>query len=304
MTRHEIHVLRAVGMAQAAVAAKAGVSKASVRRIERKAPVTTSEPRVLVQQHRVGRPSIATPWAATIEGWLAEDGALPSGEVVRRLREEHGYAGGQSAVYELVRRLRPVTMAPLVRFEGVAGEFSQPDFGQIGVRSTAGGRERIHFFASRLKWSRFAHVSVVPDEQEETLIRALLVAFEAFGGVPLVTVWDNPTTVVLSRKGDLIVWNPIFGQVALDYRFAPSCAGRGPRSRRAPSRISSAGSRRASSAAGAFTTGPTSRASSRSGSPARTRSGPIGPPARSRSRACPRSALACGRCRSRPPPTR
>jgi transposase len=221
MTRHEIQVLRAVGMAQAAVAAKAGVSKASVRRIEREASVTTSEQRALVRQHRVGRPSMATPWASVIETWLAEDGALPSGEIVRRLREERGYAGGKSAVYELVRRLRPVTPAPLVRFEGVAGEFSQHDFGQTDVRYTGGGRERVHFFASRLKWSRFAHVSLVPNEQEETLIRALLAAFEAFGGVPLVTVWDNPKTVVLSRKGDLIVWNPIFGQVALDYRFAP-----------------------------------------------------------------------------------
>lgn len=44
---------------------------------------------------------------------------------------------------------------------------------------------------------------------------------EGFGGVPLVTVWDNPKTVVVSRTGDRIVWNPIFGQVALDYRFAP-----------------------------------------------------------------------------------
>jgi hypothetical protein len=33
--------------------------------------------------------------------------------------------------------------------------------------------------------------------------------------------WDNPKTVVLTRKGELIVWNPVFGQVALDYRFAP-----------------------------------------------------------------------------------
>src|SRR5438034_290726 len=81
--------------------------------------------------------------------------------------------------------------------------------------------ERIRFFASRLKWSRVAHVSLVPDEREEALIRALLAAFDVFGGVPLVTVWDNPKTVVLKRKGDLIVWNPIFGQVALDYRFAP-----------------------------------------------------------------------------------
>jgi transposase len=65
------------------------------------------------------------------------------------------------------------------------------------------------------------HVVLVPDEREETLIRALLAALEAFGGVPLVTVWDNPKTVVLTRKGELIVWNPVFGQVALDYRFAP-----------------------------------------------------------------------------------
>jgi hypothetical protein len=37
----------------------------------------------------------------------------------------------------------------------------------------------------------------------------------------LVTVWDNPRTVVISRKGGLIVLNTVFGQVALDYRFAP-----------------------------------------------------------------------------------
>ena len=208
-------------MAQTAVAAKTEVSIQSVRRIEREAPVTTSERKALVRQHRIGRPSVATPWTAMIEGWLAEDRGLPSGEIVRRLREEQGYAGGKSAVYELVRRLRPVAIAPMVRFEGVAGEFSQHDFGQIEVRYTAGARERIRFFASRLKWSRLAHVSLVPDEREEAPIRALLAAFEVFGGVPLVTVWDNPKTVVLSRKGDLIVWNPTFGQVALDYRFAP-----------------------------------------------------------------------------------
>ena len=69
--------------------------------------------------------------------------------------------------------------------------------------------------------SRVVHVVLVPDEREETLVRGLLDAFEAFGGIPLVTVWDNPKTVVVSRKGELIVWNSIFGQVALDYRFAP-----------------------------------------------------------------------------------
>jgi len=141
-------------------------------------------------------------------------------ELLRRAREA-GYQGGKSALYELIRRLRAPAIAPMVRFEGVPGEFSQHDFGHVDVRYTSGAVERIHFFASRLKWSRMVDVVLVPDEREETLIRGLLAALEGFGGVPLVTVWDNPKTVVVSRTGDRIVWNPIFGQVALDYRFAP-----------------------------------------------------------------------------------
>ena len=111
--------------------------------------MTTSGEKSLVRQRRVGRPSIATPWTATIESWLTEDRGLPSGEIVRRLREEHGYAGGKSAVYELVRRLRPVPVAPVVRFEGVAGEFSQHDFGQVHLHYANGRHERIRFFASK-----------------------------------------------------------------------------------------------------------------------------------------------------------
>jgi transposase len=173
-----------------------------------------------VVKRAVGRPSTAAPWATVITRWLDEERHLPSLELLRRVQEQ-GYAGGKSAVYALIRRLRPVAVVPLVRFEGVPGEFSQHDFGQVDVRYRAGGGERLRFFASRLKWSRVVHVTLGPDEREETLIRGLLAALDAFGGVPLVTVWDNPKTVVISRKGGLIVWNTVFGQVALDYRFAP-----------------------------------------------------------------------------------
>jgi transposase len=200
MTRHEIQILRAVGMVQAAVAAKAGVSVRSVRRIEGEAAVSDSKTAALVRARGVGRPSLAAASTETIARWLEEDRALPSGEIVRRLQQEYGYRGGKSALYELIRRLRPVPVAPLVRFEGVPGEFSQHDFGVVTVRFTTGAVERVRFFASRLKWSRFAHVTVVPDEREEALVRGLLQAFEAFGGVPLVPVWDNPKTVVLAAR--------------------------------------------------------------------------------------------------------
>jgi transposase len=216
MTRHEIQILRAVKMTQGVVAAKTGVSVRSVRRIEREAPVAASDTAVLLEARGVGRPSVTAGWGERLEGWLREERDLPGVEILRRLREEHGYRRGKSAVYELVRGLRPTTVAPLGRFEGVPGEFSQHDFGHVDVRYADGRIARVHFFASRLKWSRFVHVTLVPDEREEALVRELLDAFAVFGSVPLVTVWDNPKTVVLSRKGELIVWNPVFGQVALD----------------------------------------------------------------------------------------
>jgi hypothetical protein len=89
------------------------------------------------------------------------------------------------------------------------------------VKFLSGEEEKIHFFASRLKYSRFAHVEIVPDQKIESLVRGLVRSFGAFKGVPLVCVFDNPKTVVLHRRDDEIEWNPTFGQVALDYRFAP-----------------------------------------------------------------------------------
>jgi hypothetical protein len=109
----------------------------------------------------------------------------------------------------------------MVRFEGLAGEFSQHDFGSVRVAYGNGTSEIVHFFASKLKYSRWVHVVLVPNEQVEALMRALLLAFADFGGVPLVGVFDNPKTIVLDRDGDRIEWNPTFAQVVLDYRFAP-----------------------------------------------------------------------------------
>ena len=58
---------------------------------------------------------------------------------------------------------------PLIRFEGLPGEFSQHDFGQVDVEYVDGATQRIRFFASRLKYPRTIRVSLVPDETTETL---------------------------------------------------------------------------------------------------------------------------------------
>lgn len=57
-------------------------------------------------------------------------------ELLRRAKLK-GYGGSKTALYELVQALRPERPRPVVRFEGLAVEFSQHDFGHVDVRYLA-----------------------------------------------------------------------------------------------------------------------------------------------------------------------
>jgi hypothetical protein len=79
---------------------------------------------------------------------------LASLEILRRVREA-GYQGGKTALYDLVASLRPKPAKPLVRFEGLPGEFSQHDFGEVEVQFRNGTNQSksprsIHPQATRL----------------------------------------------------------------------------------------------------------------------------------------------------------
>lgn len=87
-------------------------------------------------------------------------------------------------MYVLAQTLRVRTVRPLVRFEGLPGEFSQHDFGEAWVTFQDGREEKVHFFASRLKYSRWVEVRLIADERVETLVRALVEHLAAFGGIP------------------------------------------------------------------------------------------------------------------------
>lgn len=215
--RHEIQVLRRAGYSLAETAAFVGVSQSTVQRVEAERPVTTFETAVERIRRRVGRPSTAEPWRVSLVAELAREPDVMALELLRRARQ-NGYAGGKSALYALIKQLRPRRSRPMVRFEGLPGEFSQHDFGEVEVRYLDGRQRRVHFFASRLKYSRWVQVSLVPDEQVETLVRALVDHFAAWGGVPLLAVFDRPKTIALgwSKDGRVTEWNPTFAGVALD----------------------------------------------------------------------------------------
>ncbi len=198
LKRHEVEILLKAGHSKAEVARLAGVSLRSVNRIAEEAPVFHVDDAVEREKRRIGRPSIVEDFRKPVVKILEETSELPSLEILRRVREA-GYQGGKTALYALVASLRVKPVKPLVRFEGLPGEFSQHDFGQVEVEFRNGARQRIHFFASRLKYSRFIRVSLVADEAVESLVRTLAEHLASWGGRPLLCVFDRPKTTTTAR---------------------------------------------------------------------------------------------------------
>lgn len=228
LKRHEIQVLLSVGMPPSAIAQRTGVSVDTVSRVRAEESVSHVDDSAERKRRRIGRPSKAARFEADVRGWLEETPELPTQELLRRAIER-GYDGAKSAFYAMVSGIRPPRGAPVVRFEGLPGEFSQHDFGHVDVTYVDGRKERVHFFASRLKYSRFVAVSLVPNEQVETLVRTLVRHFHAFEGVPLLAVFDRPRTIVrkAGRGREVEQFNATFAQVMLDLGVgAEMCAPR------------------------------------------------------------------------------
>jgi transposase len=229
MTRTKIHHLSEGGVLQTEIAARCGVGLRSVQRIVAEpmpnpADIASGRP-----ARRQGRPPKADDGTVErIRLLLETEPTLPATEVLSRARE-WGFEGGRSQTAKLVKELRPTPRKePVVLFEGLPGEYAQFDFGECEVHFTATGKERVQFFGGRLKFSRFMHVELVPNQQAETLVRSLLGCLVAFGGSPKEWVFDNPRTVRISPIGHTpVVLHRYLRQAVAEYCVIPTlCAPR------------------------------------------------------------------------------
>lgn len=228
--RHAVQEMLASGAGTGEVARHFGCSRRTIERIRKEPRVETADDGEARRRRRVGRPPIGEAVKGRMRALMEAVPGGPPLEVLRQLREE-GVELGESTFYRLYgieREKLPKDL--MVRFEGVPGEFAQFDFGQVEVGLVGGGKRRVHFAVYRLKYSRWLEVALVPDERVESLIRALLGAFEASGGVPLRVVFDRPKTVVVGQeKSGRPIWNPTLAQTAIDYGFTIEvCAPRSP----------------------------------------------------------------------------
>lgn len=203
MSRLKIHHHAEAGLPHHEIARLTDCCERTVRNVL--AEPSPSPAEVVADRRAVrgpGAPSKTAPYADRASALLKERPALPSVEILRQARS-WGYAGGDSAFFTLIKRLRPasVPVEPLVRFDGLPGEFAQFDFGEVEVTYRGGATEKITFFPGCLKFSRFKHVEVTPDQKSESLVRATVACLKAFGGAPKQWVYDNPKTVWIERTG-------------------------------------------------------------------------------------------------------
>jgi len=228
MTRLAIHHQSAVARSHAAIAAAINLTQpdepVSVRSVRR----VLSEPKpdlAALNGDAVGpgpgRPSCAEPFRHQVATLLESESELSTVELLRRCREG-GYAGGKSAFYDLVKSVRKPSVGaePIVRFEGVPGEYAQFDFGERWIEYVGGTRRKVIAFVGRLKYSRHVHVEVVPDQKAETLVRAVVACLEAWRCVPLIWVFDNPKTVRTSAIGQPIVIHSYLAGLAAELNAA------------------------------------------------------------------------------------
>jgi transposase len=217
LKRHEIQVLLRAGHSHSDIAKRVSVSLDTVVRVKHESDVTDVDDAAARRERRIGRPSKAAAFGERVRTWLTETPELPTQELLRRATEA-GYTGHKTAFYGLVSGLRPQRSTPVVRFEGLPGEFSQHDFGEVDVTFVDGRKKRVHFFASRLKYSRFVAVTLVANQKVETIVRCLARDFVSFGGLPLMAVFDRPKTIV--KKGgkgrDVEQYNATFAQAVID----------------------------------------------------------------------------------------
>ena len=231
MTRLKIHHMAEGKVPQAQIAERCGVGLRSVERILTEPAPTASE---LAADERTfaarrGRPPKAdASMVQRIRTLLESEPRLPATEVLRRSRD-WGFTGGRSQMSELVRRLRPKPrQEPVVRFDGLPGEYAQFDFGECEVDLVSSGKVRVQFFAGRLKFSRFMDVELVADQQSESLVRSLMGCLVAFGGSPKEWVFDNPKTIRISPIGrEPVVLHRYLAQAVAEFRVIPTlCAPR------------------------------------------------------------------------------
>lgn len=182
--------------------------------------------RVLVQAglpkaERASRPSMIDPYRAFIAEQLARFPTLTASALYAMVRER-GYHGGPDHFRHQLALLRPRRPAEAyLRLRTLPGEQAQVDWGHFGSITVGRAKRPLMAFVMVLSFSRRIYLRFFVDARMANFLRGHQGAFEAWGGLPRVLLYDNLKSAVLERRGDAIRFHPTLLEFAAHYRFEP-----------------------------------------------------------------------------------
>ncbi len=132
---------------------------------------------------------------------LADDRQAPKKQrhtaqrIFQRLRDEHGFQGGETVVKDAVRSWKQLHQEVFLPLSHPPGE-AQVDFGEATIK--LGGIEtKVALFVMTLPYSGAIFIQAFPRECTETFLEGHRLAFEFFGGVPRRISYDNSAIAVI-----------------------------------------------------------------------------------------------------------
>ena len=120
--------------------------------------------------------------------------------IFERLRDEHGYDGGETIVKDAVRALRQQNREVFLPLSHPPGE-AQVDFGFADVW-LKGQLTKVALFVMTLPYSDAIYVQAFPRECTEAFLEGHVRAFAFFGGVPKRISYDNSKVTVAKIVGN------------------------------------------------------------------------------------------------------
>lgn len=175
----------------------------------------------LPKLERAHRPSQLDPFLPFVRQTLEQYPRLTASRLYAMVRER-GYPGGEDHFRHLMLHYRPRAQPEAyLRLKTLPGEQGQVDWGHFGKHRIGRAERPLMACVLVLSWSRRPYLRFFLDARMASFLRGHEAAFQAWGGLPRVLLYDNLKSAVLERQGDAIRFHPTLLEFAAHYRFEP-----------------------------------------------------------------------------------
>jgi transposase len=231
---HQVVTLARDGVSRRAISRALGISRNTVGKILRKHARARQEPHTTLEAppKRAPRAKKIDEYRTQVEGLVEKYDGSGTDAVMRQpitaqrvfeILTEGGYAGGYTAVKELVRELRPKPRrtASLQTPDWGPGKMAESDWSPYDLRLLDGRWLKLQVFSYVLVHSKRKHYQAYESYDVHALMAGHVETFERFGGVAECCKYDGQKAVVIRWEGSQPIFNPQFLAFCAHYEMRP-----------------------------------------------------------------------------------